>query len=191
MFILKFDVIPDFSRYILYNFSWYSYTDFAPYFSPLYNIGIILLRFFFSFCLGLHPWHMEVPRLGVELKLQPPAYTTAIATWDPSHVCDPHHSLWQRWILNPLRKVRDQTPILMDAGWVHYYWATVGTLLWNIFCYIPYLKLFSFNILSMLISGKGRRKLSLQEEKKCCPGPGSWWEAGGRLSREMWFEEVE
>ena len=27
--------------------------------------------------LGLHPWHMDVPRLGVELELQLLAYTTA------------------------------------------------------------------------------------------------------------------
>ena len=32
---------------------------------------------------------MEVPRLGVELELQLPAYTTATATWDPSRTCDP------------------------------------------------------------------------------------------------------
>ena len=31
---------------------------------------------------------MEVPRLGTELELQLPAYTTATATPDPSHVCD-------------------------------------------------------------------------------------------------------
>ena len=30
--------------------------------------------------------HMEVPRLGVELELQLLAYTTATATWDPSHL---------------------------------------------------------------------------------------------------------
>ena len=35
---------------------------------------------------------MEVPRLGVELELQPPAYTTATATQDPSHAWDQHHS---------------------------------------------------------------------------------------------------
>ena len=34
--------------------------------------------FFFSFVfLGLHLWHMEVPRLGVKLELQLPAYATA------------------------------------------------------------------------------------------------------------------
>ena len=37
---------------------------------------------FFLFCfLGLHPCHMEVPRLGVKSELQLSAYTTATATW--------------------------------------------------------------------------------------------------------------
>ena len=31
---------------------------------------------------------MEVPRLGVESELQLPAYATATATQNPSHVCD-------------------------------------------------------------------------------------------------------
>ena len=35
-----------------------------------------------------HLWHMEVPRLGVELKLPLPAYTTGTATPDPSCICD-------------------------------------------------------------------------------------------------------
>ena len=54
------------------------------------------------FFLGLHPWHMEVPKLGVELELQQPAYATAIAMPDPNSVCDLHHSAWQHCILNPL-----------------------------------------------------------------------------------------
>ena len=63
---------------------------------------------------------MEIPRLGVELELKLPAYTTAIATQDPSCIFDLHHSSWQRGILNPLIKARDQTRILMDASRVHY-----------------------------------------------------------------------
>ena len=39
--------------------------------------------YFLSFFLGLHLWHMEVPRLGVESELQLPAYTTATAMPDP------------------------------------------------------------------------------------------------------------
>ena len=53
----------------------------------------------FVLFLGLHPQHMEVPRLGVELELQLPAYTTATATRDLSLICDPHHSSEQCRIL--------------------------------------------------------------------------------------------
>ena len=45
---------------------------------------------------------MKVPRLGAELELQLPAYATATAMQDPSHVCALHHSSQQRQILNPL-----------------------------------------------------------------------------------------
>ena len=52
---------------------------------------------------------MEVPRLGVESELQLLAYVTAIATQDPSHVCNLYHSLQQRWMLNPVIEARNQT----------------------------------------------------------------------------------
>ena len=68
--------------------------------------------------LGPPPWHMEVPRLGVEWEQQPLAYTTTTATSDPSCVCDLHHSSQQRWIPNPLSKARDRTCILMDVRFV-------------------------------------------------------------------------
>ena len=42
--------------------------------------------------LGLHPQHTEVPGLGVKSELYLPAYATATAMQDPSHVCDLHHS---------------------------------------------------------------------------------------------------
>ena len=75
------------------------------------------------FCfLGPHPWHTEVPRLGVKgvkSELQLPAYATATATQDLSHICDLHHNSWQCWILNPLNKSRDQTCVLMDASQIH------------------------------------------------------------------------
>ena len=63
----------------------------------------IFLQFLFFFFFGLHPWHMEVPRLGVECELQLPAYATATAKPDPSHVCNLYHSSQQCQILNPLR----------------------------------------------------------------------------------------
>ena len=68
---------------------------------------------------------MEVPRQGVESELQLLAYTTATATWDPSCVCSLHHSSWQRRILKPLSKGRDQTCV--DTSLVCYRWATTGT----------------------------------------------------------------
>ena len=80
----------------------------------LINCTFISFYFIFVF-LGLHPQHMEVPRLEVKLKLHLPAYSTATAMPDPSHVCDPYHSSQQRWILNPLSKARDQTCILTDT----------------------------------------------------------------------------
>ena len=65
--------------------------------------------YFFFFFLGLHLWHMKVHRLGVELEVQLPAYTTAIAMWDLSHVCNQHHSSQQHQILHPLGEARDQS----------------------------------------------------------------------------------
>ena len=63
--------------------------------------------FFFLVFLGPHLRRMEVPRLGVELELQLPAYSTTTATRDLSHVFDLHHSSRQQWILNPLGEARD------------------------------------------------------------------------------------
>ena len=42
----------------------------------------VFFYFIFIFCLGLHLQNMEVPRLGVESKLQLPAYATATAMPD-------------------------------------------------------------------------------------------------------------
>ena len=79
-----------------------------------------LLFIFLSFVfLGPHPWHVEAPRLGVQSELSLPAYATAMATRDPSRVCDLHHSSRQHQIFNPLSKDRDQTCVLMDARQIH------------------------------------------------------------------------
>ena len=85
------------------------------------NLRCLIICFFVClfvcFCfLGPHPY--PTPRLGVELKLQLPDYTTATATPDPSHTYNLHHSLWQGLILNPLSKARDGTHVIMDASWV-------------------------------------------------------------------------
>ena len=40
-----------------------------------YGLGVFFSFFFFSFLFfGLNPWHMEIPRLGVDSELQLPAY---------------------------------------------------------------------------------------------------------------------
>ena len=60
---------------------------------------------------------MEVPRLGLESELQLLASTTATATatMDLSHIHNLNLSLWQSWILKPLREARDQACILTDT----------------------------------------------------------------------------
>ena len=90
--------------------------------------------FFFPSFLGLQPWHMEVPRLGVKSGLQLPAYTTATATQVRSHVWSLHHSSRQRQILNPMTETRNWIGILMDTTQVCWIlvtfvtcWATMGT----------------------------------------------------------------
>ena len=71
---------------------------------------------------------MEVPGLGVESELHLLAYTTAAAKWDPSCVCDLHHSSQQRQIPDPLSRARDQTHILMDTSQIHFRCTARGTL---------------------------------------------------------------
>ena len=67
---------------------------------------------------------MEVPRLGTELELQLPVYTTATATQDPS-------CTRQCQILNPLSEVGDQTHILMDTSQICFCCATMELPGWN------------------------------------------------------------
>ena len=94
---------------------------------------------------------MRVPRLGVESELQLLAYITATATWDPSHICDLHHSFWQCWTLNSLSKARDQTHILMDTSRVLNPLSHNGNsfiLFYFIFCFV----LFCFAFLAALLA---------------------------------------
>ena len=77
----------------------------------------LMSQYIFLF-LGLHLWHMEVPRLVAELELQLQAYTTATAVWDMSCVCNLHHSSQQHQILNPLNRARDPAHIIMDTSQV-------------------------------------------------------------------------
>ena len=66
-----------------------------------FSVAVSFLFFLFFF-LGLHPKHMEVPRLGAESELQLLAYTTATVMTEPNHMCDLRYSSGQCWILNSL-----------------------------------------------------------------------------------------
>lgn len=92
-----------------------------------YLIFWLFIYLFIFVILGPHLWHMEIPRLAVELELQLPANAAATATPDPSHICGLHHSSQQCLILNPPSGARDQTPILIDTSQVHFCSATTGT----------------------------------------------------------------
>ena len=82
--------------------------------------------FFFLSFLGPHLWHMEIPRLGVELELSLSAYARATAMKDLSRVCNLHHSSRLCWILNPLSKARDQTRNLVVPSRISFHCATAG-----------------------------------------------------------------
>ena len=96
--------------------------------SKIYHLGffVVVVPLFVCFS-GPDLGHMEVPRLGVELELQPPSCTTATATQDPSCLCDLHHSLWQCQILT--RWVRPEIEPMSSWILVRFTtcWATTGT----------------------------------------------------------------
>ena len=54
----------------------------SPQKSSFFNFFLLnsIIYLFIAFFIGPHIWYMEVPRLGVKLELQLPAYTTAIVT---------------------------------------------------------------------------------------------------------------
>ena len=81
----------------------------------------------FKVFLNLHPWHMEVPRLGLNLSCSCSACATTTAALHLSRVCNLHHSSWQRLMLNPLVEARNRTCILTNTSRVCYHWAMVGT----------------------------------------------------------------
>ena len=69
---------------------------------------------FLLFCifLGLHLWHMEVPRLGVELELWLPAYATATATPDPTPdpILQPTHWSLTHWAKSGIKPASSWIP---------------------------------------------------------------------------------
>ena len=65
-----------------------------------------MLSDFFFFFMAV-PAASVVPGLGGDFELQLPAYAITMATQDPRHIPDLHHSLQQLRILGPLIEARD------------------------------------------------------------------------------------
>ena len=70
-------------------------------------LQMALLRSFFWFVFMAALVAYGSSQLGVESELQLLAYSMAIATPDPSRVCNLHCSLQQYWVLNPLSHDRN------------------------------------------------------------------------------------
>ena len=92
----------------------------------------ILSFFLFLFCFGgLHPGHMVVPRLGVQLQLQLPATALAPApapaTQDPSLLFKLHHSSRQCQILNRQIEARDRARNIMGPSGIRFHCTMAGT----------------------------------------------------------------
>ena len=82
--------------------------------------------FFFVF-LGPHPWHIELPKLGVKSTVAAGLNHSYGNSSSEPCICNLHHSWWQRQILTPLSKARDHTCTLTDASQICFHWATTGS----------------------------------------------------------------
>ena len=102
----------------------------------IFVVLVTISSFYLFIFLGSHPWHMEVPRLGVKLELQLPATATATATQNPSHVCNLCHSSRQHRILNPLRVAKDWTRNLMVHSRIHFCCTTEGNPSFSLLIYL-------------------------------------------------------
>jgi len=71
-----------------------------------WRLTVFLFFFFLLFTAAPVVYSISQAR-SRESELQLPACTTATATWNPSLVCNLHHSSRQCWILNPLSRARD------------------------------------------------------------------------------------
>ena len=92
-----------------------------------------LIFFFFLPFLGPQQWHVEVPKLGVQIRTTDadPCHSHSHGNAGSKSRLWPIHSSWQHLILDPLSEARDQTCILMDTSLVSFHCTTTGTpLLW-------------------------------------------------------------
>ena len=113
--------------------------------------------FFFFFFFGLFratsKAHGGFQTRG-QIRVQPLAYPSATAKWNPSCIWNLHHSSGQCQILNSLSEARDQTCNLMDTSEIHFHWATTGTprnLIWSqlLVCSVKIMRIY-LNLLSLI-----------------------------------------
>ena len=94
----------------------------------IYKSNFILFVLFIYFLLfGAPPAAYGGSQAGVQSELHLPAYITATAPRDPSHICNLHHSSQQRQIFNPLSEARDRTHNLIVPSRVRFLCAVTGT----------------------------------------------------------------
>ena len=83
------------------------------------GVGPLVDLFFliFIFLCRLHLWHMEAPRLGVQIRASAAGlhHSHSHSQGGLSLECNLHHSSRQHRILKPPSGARDQTCILMDG----------------------------------------------------------------------------
>ena len=137
---------------------WINYTS-----TKLKFWGVLFVWFISSFLkifLLFRATHIAYGRLGVEMKLELLAYTTATAMQDPSGICDLHYSSQKCWILNPLSRVRVRTSNLMDTSYVCYHWAPEGP---------PFFLFFFFFFLKLMVKGLRKKVQWLPiGSNECC-----------------------
>ena len=90
--------------------------------SMIWGLQEVLLFKIKTFFLLFMAARMEVPRPGVELELQLPAFTTATATQDLTYTTACGNSGPQ-----PTEQGRDWTCVLVDTSQIPYHWATAKT----------------------------------------------------------------
>ena len=98
---------------------------------PRYNI-IALCFLLFCFVLFFFLWPTPMAYGSSQARGQIRAM--AATMWDPSHVCNLHHSSWQCQILNPLSETRNWTCNLMETSFISAVlkWELPIVLVWSI-----------------------------------------------------------
>ena len=75
---------------------------------------------------------MEVPSLVIKSEVELPAAAIATATWDPSRICELHHSSQRCQIPDPLNEARDEPA----SSWILVGLVSAVPIFNTLICYI-------------------------------------------------------